>query len=305
MEKNMKRPSLVVLAAGLGSRYGGLKQIDQFGPSGETLVDYALYDALKAGFQKVVFVIRKSMEAEFHQVFVANISKQAEFHYVFQELDTLPAGLTVPRGREKPWGTAHAAWTANEVVKEPFVIVNADDYYGRTSLKGIHDHLLGINDDELYACLVGYVLKNTLSDHGRVSRGICEVDDQGFLKSIVERTDIYKGGHTTAYYEENGVQIPLTGLETVSMNLMGFFPKVFDLMEQGFLQFFENNKHDLKAEYYIPTVLDYVRSSGIKVPVLKTDNVWFGVTYKDDKPGVVKRISDLVESGVYPHQLWN
>lgn len=302
--EHVKSPSLVVLAAGLGSRYGGLKQMDQFGPCGETLIDYTLYDALQAGFQKVVFVIRKSMEAEFHKVLASNISKQAEVHYVFQELDSLPSGLTSPEGREKPWGTAHAVWTTGKVVNEPFVIVNGDDYYGRSALKTIYDHLLSIDDSQLYACLVGYVLKNTLSEHGRVSRGICEVDYQGFLESIVERTAIYKGGKTVAYYEESGEQFPLTGQEIVSMNLTGFSPKVFDLIELGFLQFFQNNRYNPKAEYYIPMVLDKVRKCGVNIPVLKTNEVWFGVTYKADKPEVVKRIGHLVKSGAYPHQLW-
>ena len=303
--ENMKNPSLVVLAAGLGSRYGGLKQMDQFGPCGETLIDYTLYDALQTGFQKVVFVIRKSMEAEFHNVFAANIEKHAEVHYVFQELDTLPAGLTLPTGREKPWGTAHAVWTTSKVVEEPFVIVNGDDYYGRSALKTIYDHLLSIDGSQLYACMVGYILQNTLSDHGRVSRGICEVDCQGFLENIAERTAIYKGGQTIAYYEEGREQFPLTGQEIVSMNLTGFSPKVFDLIELGFLQFFQNNRYNPKAEYYIPMVLDRVRKCGVNIPVLKTDETWFGVTYKADKPEVEKRIAQLVKSGIYPQQLWN
>ncbi len=303
--ENSAEPALVVLAAGLGSRYGSLKQIDQFGPNGETIVDYALFDAIKAGFNKIVFVIRENIESEFKEIFLPNLSPHVEVDYVFQELEDLLPGWSVPEGREKPWGTAHAVWTCREKVKEPFAIVNADDFYGRSSLSLIYNHLCHLDNNVLNACLIGYSLENTLSDHGRVSRGICKVSENGFLQEIVEKTDIYKGNDTSAYYEESGNRYPLTGKETVSMNLMGFTSPVFDILEQGFIDFFHHNFYNLKAEYFIPGVLDDVRKRGVNVPVINSAETWFGVTYQEDKPIAQKAINRLIEQGIYNNRLWN
>ncbi len=294
-------PTLVVMAAGMGSRYGGIKQIDTFGPSGETIVDYTVYDALKVGFKKVVFITRKHLVGDFKQKF-SGLLDHAEVHFVFQELDTLPGNLEVPQDREKPWGTGHAVWTAKSAVKEPFVVVNADDFYGRASMQVIYDHLLKVDNDLLHGCLVAYQLKNTLSDHGSVSRGICEVSD-GNLKSITEKTEIYKG-QDHPYYVEEGKQYPLTGNEPVSMNLMGFTSPVFDDIEKAFVQFFERSKDNPKAEFFIPTVLDNVRKAGQNVPVLVTNDIWFGVTYKEDKLNAQIVLQKMTDDGVYPKSLW-
>ncbi len=298
------KPTLVVLAAGLGSRYGSLKQIDQFGPSGETIVDYAVYDAIEAGFEKIVFVIRRSIEEEFKEIFLTKLSDKVQVEYVFQELDVLPEGFTVPEGREKPWGTAHAVMTAASKINEPFAIVNADDFYGRASLKAIHDHLSSLDNSTLDACMVGFILENTLSDHGRVSRGICKVNEQGELEEIVERTHIFKKAEGGAYYEEDNKHVDLTGKEIVSMNLMGFTSQVFDMMEEKFVDFLKENYTELKAEYFIPSVLDNVRKQGVKVPVLTSTEQWFGVTYKEDKPIARENLLQLVKQGVYPENLW-
>lgn len=298
------KPSLVVLAAGLGSRYGSLKQMDKFGPSGETIVDYAIYDAMKAGFEKIIFVIRKSIEEEFKEIFVSKLEGKVQVEYVFQELDVLPEGFSVPSQREKPWGTAHAVLTAASKINEPFAIVNADDFYGRASLKTIYDHLLTLDNKELSACLVGFVLEKTLSEHGRVSRGICKVSEQGTLEEIVERTHIYKKEEGGAYYEEDDQKVSLTGKEIVSMNLMGFTSQVFKLMQDQFVEFLNNQGKELKSEYFIPSVLDNVRKKGVKVPVLVSREQWFGVTYKDDKPIARRNLLRLVDEGIYPNNLW-
>lgn len=303
MEKENK-PVLVVLAAGLGSRYGSLKQMDHFGPSGETIVDYAIYDAIAAGFDKIVFVIRKNFEAEFKEIFGPKMDGRIKVAYVYQELENLPAGLAVPTGREKPWGTGHAVMMAATEVDQPFAIVNADDFYGRTSFDKIIGQLKKMDNSKLDACLVGFVLKNTLSDHGRVSRGVCAVNNRGHLDSITERTHIYKKPEGGAYYKELEEQVDLSGEECVSMNLMGFTSKVFDDMESAFMSFYHAQAGDLKAEFFIPTVLDNVRKSQVPVTVLTSTEQWFGVTYKEDKPIAQTNLEALVEKGVYPHHLW-
>lgn len=295
-------PTLVVMAAGMGSRYGGIKQIDTFGPSGETIVDYTVYDALQVGFKKVVFIIRRHLLADVREKFSGLIA-HAEVEFVFQELDVLPKDLSVPEGREKPWGTGHAVWTASQAVNEPFVVVNADDFYGRSALKVIYDHLSNVDNSKLDACLVAYQLKNTLSDHGSVSRGICEVTEAGDLKSINEKTEIHKGTDHP-YYVEDGKQHPLTGNEPVSMNLMGFTSQVFKDIEADFVRFYQKSKDNLKAEYYIPTVLDNVRKSGKNVPVLFTDESWFGVTYKEDKVIAQNKLKAMIDEKIYPKSLW-
>ena len=295
-------PTLVVLAAGMGSRYGGLKQMDTVGPLGETIVDYVIYDAIRAGFEKIVFVLRRDIEQEFLETFYAKISKKAEVKYVFQDLNDLPRNLTVPLGRTKPWGTAHAVWSARKEVNEPFAIVNADDFYGRDSMKLMFDHLQDVDNSIMHGCMVGYILKNTLSDHGKVSRGICEIEADGSLLRITERTDIYKE-EDGCYYIENDQKVPLKGDETVSMNLIGFTSLVFDQIEQRLSDFHASAK-DLKQEYYIPTVLDSIKPLTEGIPVLTSYDQWFGVTYKDDKTLVEGKIGELIADGKYPSDLW-
>ena len=296
------KPTLVVLAAGMGSRYGGLKQMDTVGPSGETIVDYVIYDAIKAGFEKIVFVIRRDIEEAFKKTFYSKISRKVEVKYVFQELHDLPGNLEVHKGRDKPWGTAHAVWMARDVVNEPFAIVNADDFYGRDSLQTMHDYLQTLDNETPEACLVGYILKNTLSAHGKVSRGICEIDDRGSLLSITERTDIYQE-EDQCYYIEDDERFPLKGDETVSMNLIGFSSNVFGIIEQGLTEFLRSSP-DIKQEYYIPTVLDTMKSLTMSIPVLPSSAKWFGVTYKDDKAMVETKIAELISKGDYPSDLW-
>ena len=281
-----------------------MKQIDQFGPSGETIVDYAIYDAIACGFNKIIFVIRKNIENEFREVFLEKLSDKANVSYVFQELDSIPKELPVPVNREKPWGTGHAVMMAKDEISEPFAIVNADDFYGRGSLKLIHDHLSQLDNTKLSGTVVGYPLLNTLSDHGKVSRGICEIGSANELVAITERTDIYKTNEGI-YYQENEVKYPLTGQETVSMNLMGFTSEVFTLIEKWFVDFYHESYKNLKSEFYIPSVLNSVIHSGGNVSVIPTNDQWFGVTYKEDKPIAQRKLTTLVNEGVYPKRLWS
>lgn len=297
------QPTLVVLAAGMGSRYGSLKQIDAFGPSGETIIDYSVYDAIKAGFGKVVFVIRESLLSDFQTLYFDKFADQIEIDYVFQELHNVPAGITVPADREKPWGTGHAVLVAAEKVKEPFAVINADDFYGADSFQLIADHLRKLNTNEVAGCMVGFQLPKTISEHGFVSRGVCEVDENNHLLSITERTHITRNSDGNIYFEENGSRIQLDENTVVSMNLMGFTPPVFELMEKAFNAFIQERSHELKSEFYIPTILDQVANL-TQVPVLESAEKWLGVTYKEDKPVVKNRLIQLVENGNYPPQLF-
>jgi len=298
------KPTLLVLAAGIGSRYGSLKQIDTFGPSGETIIDYSIYDAIRAGFGKIVFVIRKNIEKEFKEVFSGKFSDKIIVDYALQELDILPEGLHVPEGREKPWGTGHAVMVAEDKIQEPFAVINADDFYGQQSFQVVHDHLTGFSPDKLDACLVGFKLKNTVSEYGYVSRGICDVDDKHILRGIVERTHIEKDGDRY-FLEEDGETSDLIGEETVSMNLMGFSPAAFRYFREGFYRFMEENENELKKEYFLPSVLNkIVHTDAAMVKVLYTPEKWFGITYKEDKPVARETLLKLVEEGKYPKNLW-
>lgn len=276
--------------------------MDQVGPGGETIIDYTIYDAIRAGFGKIVFVIRKQMQEAFADAILNHVSSHIEVACAFQELDMLPAGRDVPSGREKPWGTAHAVWVASSEVDTPFAIVNADDFYGRDSLLAIANHLKSINPGELAGCLVGFKLENTLSDFGTVSRGVCEVRE-GNLMQIEERTHIARDGDRI-YFEQAGSSYSLPGDTQVSMNLMGFTPSVFQVIEEGLSSFLEEKGGELKSEYYIPDVLKALIQKEISVPVLPTTSKWFGVTYQEDKAEVQKRIVELVKSGEYPTKLW-
>lgn len=301
----MAKPTLLVLAAGMGSRYGSLKQMDGVGPNGEAIIDYSVYDAIRAGFGKVVFVIRHSFEKEFREIFTPErFGGKIEVDFVFQELDKLPEGFTVPEGREKPWGTNHAVMMAEGVVNEPFAVINADDFYGKSAYQTVADYLRSVEGKNDLYCMVGYQVKNTLSDYGSVSRGVCEVDAEGNLVSMVERTSIERKNGQICFTEGDEV-VPLAEDAPVSMNMFGFTPDYFAHSKEYFKTFIKDNMSNLKAEFYIPTMVNKLVNDGTsKLRVLKTDAQWFGVTYKDDRPMVVAKIKDLIAQGVYPENLW-
>ena len=290
------QPTLLVMAAGLGSRYGGLKQIDAVGPGGETIIDYSIHDALRTGFARLVFVIRHDIEEAFREAIGRKFEKRVAVEYVFQELDALPPGFTVPAGRTKPWGTTHAILLAEEAIHEPFAAINADDFYGHESFQVMADFLRAGGAD--YA-MVGYTLRNTLSDHGSVSRGVCECDADGYLRAVVELTKIEKQGHG-ARAEGHA----FSGDELVSMNFWGFTPALFPQLRERFEEFLRRSGGELKSECYIPTTVNELVASGAaRVKVLRTPASWFGVTYKEDKPRIVAGIRHLIDSGDYPENL--
>ncbi|MBN1893201.1 nucleotidyltransferase [bacterium] len=296
------KPTLLVMAAGIGSRYGGLKQLDGFGPSGEKIIDYTIYDAIRSGFGKVVFVIRREMEESFLRTIV-NRWRRIPTVLVFQELDVLPAGFTAPEGRKKPWGTAHAVLTAAPAVREPFAAVNADDFYGRDALEKVCGFLSESSGNGAY-CVVGYRLKNTVSDYGSVARGVCEQDGKGFLTRITERTKIFKSGDEISF-QEGSHTVGILGESLVSMNLWGFVPSFFDHLNDAFRAFLEKNRNNPEAEFFLPTVVDsLIQARKARVSVLSTDSKWFGITYQEDRPEVEKGIRRLVSGGVYPQRLW-
>jgi UTP-glucose-1-phosphate uridylyltransferase len=292
------RPTLLILAAGMGSRYGGLKQIDAVGPSGETILDFSVYDASRAGFGQIVFVIRRDIEDAFRQSIGARFEQRVPVKYVFQEIDDLPPGFTVPAGRTKPWGTTQAVLAAAEVIHEPFAVINADDFYGQESFQSLSRHLL--TESSGYA-MIGFILRNTLSEFGSVARGISAVDENGYLASVVEVTGIERdSGEIKA---AGGIR--LSGDEIVSMNMWGFTPRVFDQLRAYFESFLEANSLDQRAECYLPNAVNSLVHSGeSRVRVLPTSEAWFGVTYREDRPRVVENIGRLVSSGVYPKRLW-
>lgn len=297
--------TLLVLAAGMGSRYGGLKQLDKVGPSGETIIDYSVYDAIEAGFNKIVFIIRKDIEKEMKELLFDKYSTRVKIEYVFQELDKLPEGIKPPEGRTKPWGTGHAVLMAKDIIHEPFVVINADDFYGKSAFKVVADYMKSHKDNLTGKyCMAGYLLKNTLSEHGYVSRGVCTVNSNMEMTDIVERTKIgWKYDLIVA--DDNGKDLVLSGNEYVSMNFWGFTPDVFPALESEFLKFIKANADNLKSEYYIPSIVSYQVSSGkATVKVLEATDQWFGVTYQEDKPIVVEKIRELTEKGMYPEKLW-
>ncbi len=298
------QPTLLVLAAGMGSRYGGNKQLDQVGPSGETIIDYSIYDAKRAGFGKVVFVIRRDIEEQFKETFVKRLKNVIEIDYVFQELGNLPEGFHVPEGRQKPWGTSHAILVTEPKIHEPFGVINADDYYGVDSFKVLYDFLTRDKDDANF-CIVGYRLGNTLSDHGHVNRGICKVSDDGFLVNIVETRGIEKRPDGIFAPDTEGKINQYTGDEIVSMNLFGFKPSCYKYLNMEFGNFLRERISDPKAELDIPTSLDkFVKKGEITIQILRSNSRWFGVTYREDKPFVVEGIRKMVDAGVYPEKLF-
>lgn len=301
----MSKPTLVVLAAGMGSRYGSLKQMDGLGPNNEAIIDYSIYDAIRAGFGKVVFVIRHSFETVFREIFsVEKFDGQIEVEFVFQELDNLPEGISVPEGREKPWGTNHALMMAESVVNEPFAVINADDFYGADAYMQMSKYLQSVDGEDAKYSMVGYYLKNTLSENGTVSRGVCLVDDNSNLTSIVERTSIDKKDGST-FYTEDGVDVPLDENCYVSMNMFGFTPDYFVRSNDYFRTFLAENSSNLKAEFFIPLMVNkLIEEKSAELKVLASSAQWFGVTYKEDRASVVAKINDLIEQGIYPAKLW-
>jgi dTDP-glucose pyrophosphorylase len=298
----VNKPTLLILAAGLGSRYGGLKQIEAVGPGGETIMDYSIHDALRAGFGKLVFVIRRDIEQSFREIIGARFEKRIPVEYVFQELNQLPPGFSVPPGRTKPWGTTQAILMAEEAIQEPFAAINADDFYGPQSYRLLVDHFQSGSAD--YA-MVGFVLRNTLSEFGSVARGICRVDENQCLRSVTELTGIERDG-AGAKNTAAGKITRLTGDEPVSMNFWGFHPALFPQLKEQFAQFLARNAADLKSECYIPsTMTDLLAAGQARVKVLRTGDSWFGVTYREDRPRVLESIRQRIARGDYPENLWN
>ena len=304
----MVKPTLLVLAAGMGSRYGSLKQMDGVGPNGEAIIDYSIYDAIRAGFGKVVFVIRHSFEKEFKEMFSPErFGGKIEVDFVFQELDYLPESFTVPEGREKPWGTNHAVMMGASAVKEPFAVINADDFYGTDAYLVMGEYLSKLDGAKGEYAMIGYEVNKTLSDNGTVSRGVCTMDENRFLTSMVERTKIERNAEGTIVFHDLGTDEPLEENTPVSMNFFGFTPDYFAHSEAEFKNFLASDdvKTNLKAEFFIPLMVNKLVGNGeARLKVLSTTAQWFGVTYKEDKPMLVAKIEKLIEEGVYPRNLW-
>jgi len=302
------KPTLVILAAGMASRYGSMKQTDGFGPNGETIIEYSIYDAIKAGFGKVVFIIREEFAENFRNIFEPKLKGKIETDYVFQSFDLKPFGINIEIERAKPWGTAHAVLAARDAVKEPFCVINADDFYGRESYQKMADFLNNEVTDSQFS-MIGFQIDKTLSEYGSVSRGVCEVDSNGNLAEIHERTKVYfkndESGNKAIVFEEDGHQHPLEAETRVSMNFWGFTPKVFELSASMFKEFALSNTDNPKAEFFIPIVAEkLIRNKQASFRVIPTQNQWFGVTYVEDKPFVQENIDKLVASGEYPGNLW-
>ncbi|MCI8743628.1 MAG: nucleotidyltransferase [Lachnospiraceae bacterium] len=307
----MRETALVIMAAGIGSRFGGgIKQLEPMGPGGEIIMDYSIHDALEAGFNKIVFIIRKDLEQDFREIIGRRIEKIAPVEYVYQELDRLPEGYTVPEGRKKPWGTGHAVLMVKDLVKEPFMVINADDYYGKEGFRKLHDYMVRDMDtqsDVYEICMGGFILANTLSENGAVTRGVCQMNPDGTLKSVEETYGIQvKDGRLEASdVDGNPVQVSLD--QHVSMNMWGLPPRFLDELEKDFPRFLDNIREgDLKAEYLLPTIIgNLVRAGRARVRVLETRDKWFGVTYREDKEAVVAAIRRLIADGVYKEHLYD
>ena len=299
------KPTLFVLAAGMGSRYGGLKQLDGVGPNGETIMDYSIFDAVNAGFGKLVFVIRQSFEEDFREKIVKKYEKKIPVELVFQELNKLPEGFVPHPDRVKPWGTNHAVMMGKDVIHEPFAVINADDFYGRESFKVLADYLKTLENSENKYCMVGYRVGNTLSESGTVARGVCETDDADNLTGVVERTQIKRIDGAVKYKDENDNWIAIDDNTPVSMNMWGFTPDYFKHSDEFFIDFLKTNADNIKAEFFIPLLVNHLTVNGIStVKVLDTTSQWFGVTYADDRAGVVAKLQELVDDGEYPSPLW-
>ncbi len=305
----MKEPILVIMAAGMGSRYGGLKQIDPIDDEGHIIIDFSLYDAYRAGFRRAVFIIKPEMEKEFREVIGNRMEEIMDISYAFQRLDALPDGYAVPEGRVKPWGTGHAILSCDGLIDAPFAVINSDDYYGREAFKLIYDFLSNVNDNEKYQySMVGYKLGNTLTDFGSVARGICEVNEDNMLLSVTEHTRIEKHGGRAEFTEDGGeswTELPME--QTVSMNLWGFTPKMIEELKIRFPEFLESSlkTNPLKCEYFLPSVVsELINEDKAEVKVLRSADKWYGVTYKEDKKTVVNAIASMKARGDYPEKLW-
>lgn len=305
----MQEPVLVIMAAGMGSRYGGLKQMDPVDEQGHLIIDFSIYDAVKAGFKKIVFIIKHAIEKDFKEVIGDRLAKYVEVEYVFQEVDSLPEGFSVPAERTKPWGTGHAILSCADAVHGPFAVINADDYYGQRAFQAIYDYLVTSQDDDKYRyTMVGYVLENTLTENGHVARGVCVTDENHMLVGIHERTRIEKHPEGAQYTEDDGkTWITIPEGSTVSMNMWGFTNSILKELKQRFPAFLEQNlqKNPIKCEYFLPTVVgDLIAEEKATVKVLKSEDRWYGVTYKEDKAVVVAAIQKMKENGLYPEKLW-
>ncbi|MGB4659229.1 MAG: sugar phosphate nucleotidyltransferase [Mobilitalea sp.] len=306
----MKKPVLVIMAAGMGSRYGGLKQMDPVDEEGNLIIDFSIYDAIRAGFKKVVFIIKHAMEKDFKEIIGNRMSEFIGVEYVYQELSELPTGYQIPEGRVKPWGTGHAILSGKSVIDGPFAVINADDYYGREAFQMIYDTLISVKTNEKYQySMVGYLLGNTLTEHGHVARGVCHVSKEGKLLEIQERTQIERRGEEAAYTEDNGMTwMPISATSIVSMNMWGFSESIFPELERRFIGFLDSEvtKNPLKSEYFLPSVVEeLLQEDKAEVKVMQSNDKWIGVTYQEDKPGVVKAIREFKEQGIYPKYLWN
>ncbi|MCM1290379.1 MAG: nucleotidyltransferase [Prevotella sp.] len=298
------KPTLYILAAGMGSRYGGLKQLDGLGPSGETIMDYSVFDAIRAGFGKIVFVIRHDFEKDFKDKILSKYEGHIPVEVVFQDLNTLPEGYSVPEGRTKPWGTGHAVLMAKNTIKEPFAVINADDYYGPETFQILHDFLCKVDGKKNQYGMVGFKIENTLSENGGVSRGLCHVSDEGFLTDVNECHNIRKEDGKLLQTAD-GKEIPFPEGASVSMNVWGFTPDYFDYSEKAFIKFLDNNIDHMKGEFYIPTVVnDLINDGTITLKVMQTPSKWFGVTYAADRQATVDQFANLVKEGVYPNKLF-
>lgn len=304
----MTKAALVIMAAGMGSRFGGgIKQLEPVGPSGEIIMDYSVYDAIQAGFDKVVFIIRKDLEKDFREIIGNRMEKIVETAYAFQELDDLPAGFQRPEGRTKPWGTGQAILCCKDLVQEPFAVINADDYYGKEAFVKVHDYLAGEHPacGKMDFCMAGFQLGNTLSENGGVTRGICSVNEDGHLTKVTETKNIVKTPEGAAVKGEDGRLTSVAADCPVSMNMWGFTPEIFEVLENGFAEFLKNLSDPMKGEYLIPTIVDgLIQEQKANVTVLESRDKWFGVTYKEDKPAVVRSFRELIDAGVYREKLF-
>lgn len=305
----MKKPVLVIMAAGMGSRYGGLKQIDPVDAAGHIIIDFSLFDAKKAGFEKAVFIIKKQDEAEFKEVIGNRIQNHMQVDYVYQELSKLPEGYQAPEGRTKPYGTGHAVLCCKDAVDAPFAVINADDFYGSHAFQAIYDYLSGHEDDDKYRyTMVGYTLENTLTEHGHVARGVCRTDEEHHLVEVTERTHIERRGNVSAYTEDDGrtwTTIPEGSM--VSMNMWGFTPGILKELDERFPKFLDENleKNPMKCEFFLPTVVsELLVEDKAVVDVLKSEDRWYGVTYHDDKAVVEAAVAEMKQKGIYPEKLW-
>jgi hypothetical protein len=299
------KPTLFILAAGMGSRYGGLKQLDGVGPNGETIMDYSVYDAIRAGFGKVVFVIRHDFEQEFRDKIISKYQDHIAVDVVFQDITALPAGFAPNPERTKPWGTGHAVLMGKDAIKEPFAVINADDFYGAESFQILADALRKVADKENSYCMVGFQIENTLSENGTVSRGHCQVSEEGYLTGVNECHGIQRKGDKLVHTLADGTEAEFPAGAAVSMNMWGFTPDYFVHTEKAFIEFLQKNASELKSEFYIPTVVnDLITSGTVTLKVEKTPSKWFGVTYAADRPATIEQFKRLTDEGVYPQKLW-